>query len=55
MNKNNFITTIEIAHKLKISQRKVKENISKLKEKGVIKRIGAAKGGYWEALTKLNN
>jgi len=31
-----------------ISQRKIKENITKLKAKGMIKRIGSARGGHWE-------
>ena len=54
MKKNRFITTIEIAYKLEISQRKIKENIGKLKEKGYVKRIGSAKGGHWEIVTKFN-
>lgn len=35
-----------------ISQRKIQENISWLKEKGLIKRIGPDKGGYWEMVRK---
>ena len=50
MRKNEHITTNEIAAKVKISQRKVKENISKLKELGIIERLGSAKGGYWKVL-----
>ena len=42
------ITTNELADIILISQRKIKENISKLKEKGLIKRLGSAKGGHWE-------
>jgi len=33
---------------VKISASKVKDNISKLKEKGYLKRIGPDKGGYWK-------
>jgi ATP-dependent DNA helicase RecG len=33
-----------------ISSRKIEENISKLKEKGLLKRIGPDKGGHWEVL-----
>jgi len=33
-----------------ISERKIKENIKKLKEKGLLKRVGPAKGGYWVVL-----
>jgi len=35
---------------LSISLRKTKENISKLKAKGLIERIGADKGGYWKIM-----
>ena len=48
INKNNNYTTAELAQKVGISQRKVKENLRKLKEKGLLKRIGSAKRGYWE-------
>jgi len=37
-----------IAKKLDISPDTVKKNIAKLKQKGFLKRIGPAKGGYWE-------
>ena len=46
LNKDN----ITYADEVKISQRKIKENISKLKDKGLIKRIGPDKGGHWEVL-----
>jgi len=41
------MTLKELADNILISQRKIKENISKLKEKGLIKRIGSAKSGHW--------
>ncbi|MBA7532339.1 hypothetical protein ES705_24565 [subsurface metagenome] len=50
LQQNRNITTKELSDIVKISQRKIKENIGKLKEKGLLKRIGPAKGGYWEAL-----
>jgi ATP-dependent DNA helicase RecG len=40
----------ELSDKVGISARKVEENISKLKKKGLLKRIVPAKGGYWEVL-----
>ncbi|MCK5852857.1 putative DNA binding domain-containing protein [bacterium] len=46
--KNNQITTRELSEKVNISQRKIKENLSKLKEKGIVERIGPARGGYWK-------
>ena len=49
--KNNPEITIEqIAQILKISDRAVKKHISNLKEKGIIRRIGADKGGHWEVV-----
>jgi len=34
-----------------ISQRKVEANISILKKKGLLRRVGPAKGGHWETLS----
>jgi ATP-dependent DNA helicase RecG len=50
--KNKFITAKEIAANIKISHRKVQENMLKLKSMGSIQRIGPAKGGYWKVLIK---
>ena len=40
----------ELAGKVGISPRKIEENISKLKEKGFLRRIGPDKGGYWKVV-----
>jgi len=45
---NTKITIPEIADKIKLTTRAVDKNISKLKQKGLLKRIGSAKGGYWK-------
>ena len=45
--KNNKVTTNELADIIGISQRKIKENINKLKIAGLLIRIGSAKSGYW--------
>lgn len=42
------VTQISTANQLKISEKIVKRNISKLKEKGIVERIGADKNGYWK-------
>ena len=47
---NQYITVLELSVLIKIHERKVKENLSKLKSKGLIERIGPAKGGYWKVL-----
>ena len=52
LKENNRITTAELAQKVGISQRKVKENIRKLKEIGLLSRIGSEKGGYWVVMER---
>jgi ATP-dependent DNA helicase RecG len=52
MNKSPSSSAAEIADKIGISARKTEQNIQKLKTKGLIKRIGPDKGGYWEVLGK---
>ncbi len=49
--KNPSISAREISEKIKISLRKTEENIAKLKQKGLLKRFGPAKGGYWEIVS----
>ncbi len=44
------ITIEELSDKLKISDRAVKKHIANLKKKGLLKRIGPDKGGYWEVV-----
>lgn len=44
---NKNITIEELTSRIAISASKVKANISKLKQKGFLKRIGPDKGGYW--------
>ncbi len=48
ISKDRFITTKKLSLVVGISARKIKDNISKLKQKKLLKRIGPAKGGYWE-------
>jgi len=49
---DNYITAYEIGKSIGISQRKVQENMAKLKEIGILKRIGPAKGGHWQIIDK---
>jgi predicted HTH transcriptional regulator len=44
---NPYISAPELATIVGISKRKIEENLSKLKSKGLIERIGPDKGGYW--------
>jgi len=52
--KNPHITASELAGILGISERKTKENIKKLKEKALLRRIGPDKGGHWEIIKRLD-
>lgn len=45
---NPTISAQELAQMLGITSRAVEKHLSKLKEKGVIKRIGPDKGGHWK-------
>ena len=48
------ITTQTMADKIGISRRAVAKQIAILQEKKVIRRVGGAKGGYWEIVGKEN-
>ena len=50
---NKFISARELAQELDLSQRAIEKNLAFLKKEGKLKRIGPAKGGYWE-ITKNN-
>jgi ATP-dependent DNA helicase RecG len=45
---NSRITAAAAAKILKINLRNTKKNITKLKEKGFVNRVGSDKNGYWE-------
>ncbi|MDR1022921.1 MAG: winged helix-turn-helix transcriptional regulator [Prevotellaceae bacterium] len=47
---NPFVTREELATIARISLSKIGENISKLKAKGIIKRIGPDRDGCWKVL-----
>ena len=47
---NTGISIKEIAREIGISTTAVENNIKKLKGKEILKRIGSAKGGYWEII-----
>ncbi len=48
--RNPNISTSDIAAQIGISKRNIEVNISKLKELGLLIRIGPAKGGHWKVL-----
>ncbi len=49
---NPYIVREEISQKVGISITSVSNNLKKLTEKGIIKRLGANKNGYWQILKK---
>ena len=49
---NPYITAEELSEIIGIKARRIQKNIKKLKEKGILKRIGPDKGGYWEITHK---
>lgn len=50
LSENPEITVAELSELLGISLRKTKENMRKLREAGLIRRIGPDKGGHWEVV-----
>ncbi len=49
---NKSISAKEIAKNIGLSLRAVEKQLAKLKQDGILKRIGPAKGGYWEVVKK---
>ena len=35
-----------------ISSRKIEDNLKKLKENGILERVGGSKGGFWRLINK---
>ncbi len=48
LKQNSKITVLELAGKVGITTRGIEKILQRLKEKGIITRIGPAKGGHWE-------
>ena len=48
--KNQYITQKELSKIIGINEKNIRNNIRKLKDLGIIKRVGPDKGGYWEIL-----
>ena len=50
---NPSVTTKEIAETIAIAQRNIQNHIRKLKDAGVIRRVGPDKGGHWEIIKEV--
>ena len=48
--KNKFVTQQDLSKLVRINEKNIRNNIMKLKQKGLLKRIGPDKGGYWEVV-----
>ena len=46
--KNKEITSIQIAERLKVSDKTIKRDMATLKEQGRLQRVGSLKSGHWE-------
>lgn len=51
---NKKITQKKLAEIVGITRKNVLNNMKKLKEKGVLKRVGSDKTGYWKVIVKLS-
>ena len=47
INSNMNISIPEMAETIGVSERSIERNIENLKKKGLLQRVGPAKGGYW--------
>lgn len=50
IDENPRMSAKQIAEKTDVSVRAIEKNIKELREKGALKRHGAARGGYWEVV-----
>lgn len=50
LSRNSNASAKILSDSVGISKRKIEENLRKLKEKNLLKRVGPAKGGYWEVV-----
>ena len=49
---NSHISKKELANKIGISSTAIDKNITSLKKKGLLRRVGPDKGGHWEVIEK---
>lgn len=48
LSENAYVTQAELAEKIGIHRTRINDNMAKLKEMGIIRRIGSDKAGHWE-------
>lgn len=47
------ISIVELSKRVGLGTTAIENNIAKFKEKGILKRVGPAKGGHWEVDLEL--
>ncbi len=52
LEQDNALTRNQLAEKLGVSPDTIKKNVEKLKQKGILQRIGPDKGGHWEIVRR---
>lgn len=52
LHENNVYTYDELASRVMLNRKNVYNNLKKLQELGLIRRVGARKNGHWEVLDK---
>jgi len=55
ISENSFITINELSGKIGIGTTAIEKNLDKLKKKGIIARVGPAKGGYWQIIKRTES
>ena len=50
-----YITIKEIGIRFDVTRRSVEDQIKRLKQKGLIRRVGPDKGGHWEIIENEND
>lgn len=49
---NNHITIKQLSELLSVTKRTIERSLKSLQDKGLLKRVGPAKGGYWEIIKR---
>jgi ATP-dependent DNA helicase RecG len=52
MKNNAEISMLELSEPLNVNHKTIKRDINKLKQQGLIERIGPDKGGHWQITKK---
>jgi len=52
VDENPYISKREMCEEFGISTTAIDKNISTLKKKGLLKRVGPARGGHWEIIKR---